>query len=201
MTHRGAHTCRGMGCSDSRVCSGGLCSRQAAGVLRLDLHSEFFCRHQIVGHGRLVVGWLFVERHARLLVFLIMLTAAPQIADNAAGAAVESEVHSCRALDYRQRVELVQLSVQQRRLDAVNIAWQHAHYWKLSLSALRRTHSTAPRWFLCPSWGGRRQDLRFGPNGRRRQSFHDERNLKLDSSSLSYDFLPVRTFTAHGGWP
>lgn len=140
MTHRGAHTCRGMGCSDSRVCSGGLCSRQAAGVLRLDLHSEFFCRHQIVGHGRLVVGWLFVERHARLLVFLIMLTAAPQIADNAAGAAVESEVHSCRALDYRQRVELVQLSVQQRREYCLAA---RALLMKLCLSvaALRRTHS------------------------------------------------------------
>ena len=41
---------------------------------------------------------------------------------------------------------------------------------------------------------GRRQDLRFGPNGHRRQSFHDERNLKLGSSALSYDFLPVCSF-------
>ena len=43
----------------------------------------------------------------------------------------------------------------------------------------------------------RRQDLRFGPNGLRSGSFHDERNLELDSSSLSYDFLPVCSFSAH----
>ena len=51
-----------------------------------------------------------------------------------------------------------------------------------------RTH----RWeTLC-----RRQDLRFGPNGHRRQSFHDERNLKLGSSALSYDFTCLQ-FSPH----
>ena len=34
-----------------------------------------------------------------------------------------------------------------------------------------------------------------------RESFHDERNLKLGSSALSYDFLPVRTFTARASGP
>ena len=47
----------------------------------------------------------------------------------------------------------------------------------------------------------RSQDLRFGPNGHRRQSFHDERNLKLGSSSLAYDFLPVCSFRRICGWP
>ena len=116
-----------MGCSDSRVCSGGLCSRQAAGVLDLDLDSELLCRHKIVGNGRRLVGWFFVERHARLLIFLRMMSAAPEIADDTTGAATEFEVHLCRPLDYRQRVELVQLSVQQRRLDAMNITRQVAH--------------------------------------------------------------------------
>ena len=141
MTHRGAHTFCGMGCHDSRICSGGLCSRQAAGVLGLDLQPELFSRHQIVGHGRRVAGWFFVERHARLLILLRMLAAAPKIADHTTGAATELEVHLCRPLDYGKRVELVQLGVQQRRLDAVNIAWQHAHYYE-ALSALRRTART-----------------------------------------------------------
>ena len=56
-----------------------------------------------------------------------MLAAAPKIADDAARAAIEPGVHFCRGLDHRQRVELVELSVQQRRLDAVNIFREHAH--------------------------------------------------------------------------
>ena len=78
------------------------------------------------------MGWLFVERHARLLVFLIMMTAAPQIADYAAGAAIEFGVDLGRALDKGQRVELVELGMQQRRLDAMNIARQHPREsWRL----------------------------------------------------------------------
>ena len=129
MTHGGAHTFYGMGCSDSRVCSGGLCSRQAAGVLDLDLDSELLCRHKIVGNGRRLVGWFFVERHARLFVFLIMLTAAPKIADHTTGATVKLWVDTTlrRYLDDGQRLELVELSVQQRRIDAMNIAWKVAH--------------------------------------------------------------------------
>jgi len=197
MTHRGALTFCGMGCSDSRICSGGLCSRQAAGVLGLDLHSELLCRHKIVGHCRRVAGWFFVERHARLLFVLVMMSATPKIADDTSGAATEFEVHLCRPLDYGKRVELVQLGVQQRRLDAVNIAWQPAH--DEALSAAPRAHARtegrpARPPVSMPFEGGRRQDLRFGPNEHRRETFDDERNLKLDSSSLSYDFLPVCSF-------
>ena len=77
-----AHTGCGMGCSGSRLFFGGLCSGQAAGVLGLDLQPELLSRHEVVGHGRRVGGGLFVERHARLLIFLQMPAAAPKVADH-----------------------------------------------------------------------------------------------------------------------
>ena len=74
------------------------------------------------------------------------------------------------------------------------IAWRPAMPWVSLCSArpeCRMTDESAvtDRGKFCRS-----QDLRFGPNGHRRQSFHDERNLKLGSSALSYDFLPVCSF-------
>jgi hypothetical protein len=130
-----AHTCRGMGCLGARLCFGGLCSGQAAGVLGLNLQPEFFSRHEVVGHGQRVGGGLFIERHARLLIFLEMPAAAPKVADNTASAATEPGVDLRRALDDGERVELVELGMQQRRLDAMNIARQHAHYFCFSVGA------------------------------------------------------------------
>ena len=116
-----------MGCRGARLCSGGLCSRQAAGVLVLDLQPELFSCHQVIWHGRRVSGGFFVDRNARFLIFLGMLAAAPKIANNTSFAAIEFGIQPRRAIDHGERVELVKLSVQQRRIDAMNIAWKVAH--------------------------------------------------------------------------
>ena len=125
-----AHTGCGMGCSGSRLFFGGLCSGQAAGVLGLDLQPELLSRHEVIGHGRRVGGGLFIERYLRLLLCAIVLSATPQVANHTL--LTIASLLAVSILDNGQCIEPVELGVQQRRLDAMNIVRQVSHIHMLS---------------------------------------------------------------------
>ena len=80
-----------------------------------------------------VCGWLPVERYLRLLLCAFVLSAAPQVANDTLLTIASSL--AVNILDNGQRNEPVELGVQQRRLDAMNVVRQHAHYFCFSVGA------------------------------------------------------------------